>query len=91
MQIFNVVFVRPTIVWIFRRLGFQTLRVRFLAWLTLFPVTVPLPHMSHLRAIKCLPSISELLWRQQHTENACECKEGAASIAEGNTLAHTLT
>jgi hypothetical protein len=55
VQILMVVFVLPIIVWILRRLGFHTLRVLFFAWLTLFPVTVPFPHMSHLRAIDCLP------------------------------------
>jgi hypothetical protein len=55
VQILIVVFVLPTMVWIFKRLGFHTLRVLFLAWLTLFPVTVPFPHISHLRAIDCLP------------------------------------
>jgi hypothetical protein len=44
-----------------RRFGFQTLRVRFFAWLTLLPETVPLPHISHLRAIDCLPWILGLL------------------------------
>jgi hypothetical protein len=61
VQIFMVVWVLPTIVWILRRLGFQTLRVLFFAWLTLFPVTVPLPHISHLRAIYFLPWISVFL------------------------------
>ena len=31
--------------------GFQTLFVLLLAWLTLFPLIVPLPHISHLLAI----------------------------------------
>jgi hypothetical protein len=55
VQIFIVVRVVPTMVWILRRFGFQTLRVLFFAWLTLLPVTVPFPHISHLRAIGVLP------------------------------------
>jgi len=57
VQIFRVVLVLPTMAWTLWRLGFQTLRVRFFAWLTLFPVTVPLPHMSHLRAMVSLAFI----------------------------------
>jgi hypothetical protein len=32
-------------------LGFHVLRVRFLAWLTLFPVIVCFPHSSQIRDI----------------------------------------
>jgi hypothetical protein len=55
VQTFSVVLDFPTMVrteWI---LGFQVLLVLFFAWLTLFPVTVLLPHMSHLRAMVFLP------------------------------------
>jgi hypothetical protein len=61
VQIFIVVWVLPTIVWTLRRFGFHTLRVLFFAWLTLLPVTVPLPHISHLRAIDFLPWSSVFL------------------------------
>ena len=69
MHTFRVVLVFPTMVWTLRRLGFHTLRVLFLAWLTLFPETVPFPHMSHLRAIGSLPSVSCIFRGEKYPKN----------------------
>src|SRR3954454_14157149 len=42
------------------RFGYQRRFVRLLAWLTLLPVTGPLPHTVHTRAIALHPSVSRL-------------------------------
>jgi hypothetical protein len=48
VQTFTDMTVPPTMVLMLRRLGRQVRRVRFLAWLTVLPKMVPLPHTSHL-------------------------------------------
>jgi hypothetical protein len=65
-------------------LGFQTLRVLFFAWLTLFPVTVLFPHMSHTRAIVFLPSIEIRGGRNIH-ENAGSVNGARTAYAGGSS------
>jgi hypothetical protein len=51
VQTFMVFFFEPTIVFTFTRFGFQTRRKAFFAWLTVLPLTVPFPQISHRLAI----------------------------------------
>jgi hypothetical protein len=51
VQTFSVSLEDPTMartLWMF---GFHVRRTLLFEWLTLLPVTVPFPHMSHLRAM----------------------------------------
>jgi hypothetical protein len=54
LQAFIDLAVPPVFARTFCIFGFHLLRVLLWAWLTLFPVTGPLPHMSHVLAILCL-------------------------------------
>jgi phosphoribosyl 1,2-cyclic phosphate phosphodiesterase len=56
---FRVVFVLPTRVFTFMRLGRHTRRRAFLEWLTLLPLTVPFPQISHRLAIILPPCIND--------------------------------
>jgi hypothetical protein len=66
VQTLRVVFVLPTSVRTFTRLGFQVRRVLLLAWETLFPVVVRFPHRSQVRDIGL-----------EYSKFAPSCKAGA--------------
>jgi hypothetical protein len=66
-QIFMVT-VEPSIsVFTFFRFGFQTRRVRFLAWLTELPVTVCFPQISQVRDIQSFLA-NKKYWKLQYNE-----------------------
>jgi len=51
VQILIVFLVLPTMVFIDWMLALKTLFCLFFEWLTVFPVVVPFPQISHLRAM----------------------------------------
>ena len=57
VQILILFFWPSTMVFILWMLAFQTLFCLFFEWLTVFPVVVPFPQISHLRAIWYLPCL----------------------------------